>query len=141
MKRTLLVSMLVATAAFATSPALADHLNIAEAGIAVDGNKVTFPSVLIDKAGFIVIHEVLNDAPIVPASIGNAYLEAGTTENVEVTTDYPLKDGADYIAMLHYDTDGDAAYSFGEGMTDVDTPALNAEGAPYVKGFVAGGMM
>ncbi len=26
-------------------------------------------------------------------------------------------------------------YEFGEGMTDVDGPALNAEGAPYVKAF------
>ena len=140
MKRTLLAATAI-TAALAASPVLADHLNIAEAGIAVDGDKVTVPSVLIDKPGFIVIHEVLDGAPVVPASIGHAYLEAGTTENVEVTTDYPLKDGADYIAMLHYDTDEDGVYSFGEGMTDVDTPALTPEDAPYVKGFVAGGSM
>lgn len=130
-----------AAASFIAAPAFADHLNIEADGIMVDGSTVTVPSILIDKPGFVVIHEVLDGAPVVPASIGHVYIEAGTTENVAVTTDYPLKDGADYIAMLHYDTNGDGEYSFGEGMTDVDTPALNAEEQPYVQSFVAGSAM
>lgn len=136
-----LIAAAAATAAMLATPAFADHLNIAADGIAVDGDTVTIPSVLIDKPGFVVIHEVLDGAPVVPASIGHAYLEAGTSENVEITADYPLSDGADYIAMLHYDTDGDGVYSFGEGMTDVDGPALTPEDAPYVQAFVAGSMM
>jgi len=140
MKRMLIAAAVITTAMVGT-PAFADHLNIAADGIKVEGDKVTVPSVLIDESGFVVIHEVLDGAPIVPASIGHAYVEAGTSENVEITTDYPLADGADYIAMLHYDTDGDGVYSFGEGMTDVDTPALTPEDAPYMQGFVAGSMM
>lgn len=124
-------------AAVASAPALADHLNIAIDDVAVDGATVTIPSVLIDKPGFVVLHAVLDGKPVVPASIGHAYVEAGETMNVEITADYPLADGEDYIAMLHYDTNGDGEYSFGEGMTDVDTPALNAEEKPYVKMFKA----
>lgn len=120
------------------SPALADHLNIMEEGIATDGATVTVPSVLIDKPGFIVLHTVVDGEVTVPASIGHAYLEAGTTENVEITADYPLENGEDYIAMLHYDTNGNGEYEFGPGMTDVDGPALNAEDKPYVKPFKAG---
>ncbi|WP_421951402.1 DUF7282 domain-containing protein [Pelagibacterium sp.] len=136
-----IVALALASSALVAGPALADHLNIETDGIQVDGDMVTIASVLIDEPGFVVIHEVLDGSPVVPASIGHAYVEAGTTDGVEITTDYPLADGADYIAMLHYDTDGDGEYSFGEGMTDVDTPALNAEDAPYVQPFTAGASM
>lgn len=131
------LAVALASSLLVAGPALADHLNIAIDGVKVEGDTVTIPSVLIDKAGFVVIHEVLDGSPVVPASIGNAFVEAGTTQDVKISADYPLKDGADYIAMLHYDTDGDGVYSFGEGMTDVDTPALNAEEKPYVQAFTA----
>ncbi len=132
-----LAAIVLMGAAFAAAPALADHLNIAIDDVAIDGAKVTVPSVLIDKPGFVVLHAVLDGNPVVPASIGHAYVEAGETMNVVITADYPLAAGEDFIAMLHYDTDGDGVYSFGEGMTDVDTPALNAEQKPYVKMFKA----
>lgn len=135
MKKLAAIALIGAT--FAAAPALADHLNIAIDDVAVDGATVTIPSVLIDKPGFVVLHAVLDGNPVVPASIGHAYVEAGETMNVEITADYALAEGEDYIAMLHYDTDEDGEYSFGEGMTDVDTPALNAEDAPYVKMFTA----
>ena len=138
MRKTL--TLLAISAALGATPALADHLNLDVDGVKIDGAKVWIPSALIDKPGFVVLHAVVDGQVVVPASIGNAYIEAGTTENVEITADYPLKAGEDYIAMLHYDTDGDGTYSFGEGMTDVDTPALNAEEKPYVKPFKAGMM-
>lgn len=131
----------IATGILAAGPALADHLNIESEGIATDGNKVMVPSVLIDEPGFVVLHAVVDGNPIIPASIGHAYVEAGTTSDVTVEADYPLVDGEDFIAMLHYDTNGNGAYEFGEGMTDVDTPALNAEDKPYVKPFKAGAKM
>ena len=141
MKRNLAI-LAIAAGALAATPALADHLNITTEGVTTNGAVVVVPSVLIDQPGFIVIHEVLDGQVVVPQSIGNAYLEAGTTENVEITADYALVEGEDYILMLHYDTDGNGVYTFGEGMTDVDGPALNAEGAPYVQPFSAamGGM-
>ncbi len=128
--------LLAATAALAfATPAAADHLNIQSDGVAIDGAQVTFPSVKIDKDGFLVLHAVQGGRVIVPASIGHAMVPAGTRMDVTVAADYPLAAGEDYVAMLHYDTDGDGAYEFGEGMTDVDGPALNAEGQPYMKAF------
>jgi hypothetical protein len=128
------ILLAAAALAFAT-PAAADHLNIEAEGVAVDGAMVTFPSVKIDKDGFLVLHAVQGGEVVVPASIGHVMVPAGTTMDVTVTADYPLAAGEDYVAMLHYDTDGDGMYAFGEGMTDVDGPALNAEGQPYVKTF------
>lgn len=138
MKRTIAAISVAATAAFTAGPVLADHLNIDIEGLWNRGAAVIVSSVLIDKPGFIVIHEVVDGNVIVPASIGHTYLQAGTTINVDITADYGLVEGEDFILMLHYDTNGDGVYSFGEGNTDVDTPALNAEGAPYVKPFNGG---
>jgi len=132
-------TLLLATAAAATigvsAPAAADHLNIDADGVMIDGAMVTFPLVKIDEPGFLVLHAVVDGEVVVPASIGHVMVPAGTTEGVTVTADYPLVDGEDYIAMLHYDTDGDGMYGFGDGTTDVDGPALNAERQPYVKAF------
>lgn len=122
----------------AAGPALADHLNITTEGIWNRGAAVIVPSVTIDQPGFIVIHAVVDGQVVVPASIGHTYLHAGTTENVDITAAYGLVEGEDFILMLHYDTDGDGVYSFGEARTDVDTPALNAENAPYVQPFIGG---
>lgn len=128
----------LAACATAATPALADHLNIEIDGVWNKGAAVSVPSVLVDKAGFIVIHAVKDGNVVVPASIGHTYIQAGTTKNVEITADYPLDEGEDFIAMLHYDTNDDGVYSFGEGTTDVDTPALTAEGGAYVKPFTGG---
>jgi len=136
MKRTLAILSLAA-GAVAVTPALADHLNIDAESVWTKGAAVKISSVKIDEPGFVVLHAVQDGQPVVPASIGHTYVQAGTTENVEITADYALEEGEDFIAMLHYDTDGDGVYSFGEGSTDVDTPALNAEEQPYVKPFTA----
>lgn len=135
--RSLFVTAMFVASALGAAPALADHLNLDLEGVKTDGAMITIPSAMIDKPGFVVIHAVVGGEVVVPASIGHAYIESGTTENVTITADYALKDGEDYIAMLHYDTNGDGEYSFGDGMTDVDTPALNAEEKPYVKLFKA----
>lgn len=138
----ILTTLAVVLGVTVATPALADHLNIEIEGVWTKGAAVSVPSVLIDKPGFVVLHAVQNGEVIVPASIGHTYVQAGTTENVEITTDYPLAEGEDFIAMLHYDTNEDGVYSFGDGSTDVDTPALNAEEMPYVKPFTAmSGMM
>ncbi|MGJ3264584.1 MAG: DUF7282 domain-containing protein [Salinarimonas sp.] len=134
MTKTRILIAAAAALAFA-GPAAADHLDIEADGVRVDGAMVTFPSVKIDEPGFLVLHAVVGGEVVVPASIGHVMVPAGTTADVTVTADYPLAAGEDYIAMLHYDTDGDGAYEFGEGSTDVDGPALNAEGQPYVKPF------
>ena len=118
--------------------AFADHLNVETDGIWNRGAAVIVPSVLIDQPG-------IRCDPCRPrrpggraGSIGHTYVQAGTSTNVHITTDYPLAPGEDFILMLHHDTDNDGVYSFGEGNTDVDTPALNAEEAPYVQPFIGG---
>ncbi|WP_456299650.1 DUF7282 domain-containing protein [Pelagibacterium flavum] len=73
-----IVALALGSSALIAGPALADHLNIATDGIQVDGDTLTIPSVLIDEPGFVVIHEVLDGQPVVPASIGHAYVEGGT---------------------------------------------------------------
>ena len=116
--------------------AYAGHLNIDAENATMDGNSVTFPSVQIDKNGFVVIHAVRDGQVIVPGSVGHTMVEAGDTSDVTVEIGDSAADS--YVAMLHYDTDGDGEYSFGEGMTEVDTPALNAEKKPYVKPVKSG---
>jgi hypothetical protein len=123
-----------------SGPALADHLNIAVEGVKVDGASVTFPSVLIDKDGFVVLHQVENGEIVLPAAIGHAAVPTGTTENVTVTADMPLEAGREYHAMIHYDTNGNGEYEFGEGSTDVDTPGMRPDGTAYGQMFTAGGM-
>jgi hypothetical protein len=93
MRRTLFVLAAALGATF-SGPALADHLNIKVEGLTVNGADVTFPSVLIDKDGFIVLHEVQNGDIVLPQSIGHAAVSAGTTENVTVTPTSPLKKAA-----------------------------------------------
>ena len=121
-------------AAFGTAAA-ADHLDIMLEGATTAGNMVTVPGVEIDMPGFLVVHAVVDGQPVIPSSIGHTMIPAGTTMNVSVPIDSEFMAGSTYMLMLHYDTDGDGVYSFGEGMTDVDTPAMNAEGAPYTVMF------
>ena len=123
-----------------SGPALADHLNIAVEGVTVQGADVTFPSVLIDKDGFVVLHQVENGEIVLPQSIGHTAVSAGTTENVKVTADMQLEEGREYHAMIHYDTNNNGEYEFGEGSTEIDTPGMRPDGTAYGQMFTAGGM-
>lgn len=134
MKRILM--SLSATAMIATGAAAA-NLSIDKSEISSNGTTVTVPGVDIDKPGFVVIHAMENGKPVEPGSIGHTYVDKGMNESVKVTTDMPLASGEQYIAMLHYDTDGDQKYSFGKGSTDVDTPAMDSNGKPYEVTFTA----
>jgi len=120
--------------------AKADHLNIMLDGATSTGDVINVPGVLIDQPGFLVVHAMTADGPVVPASIGHTMLAAGMSEDVGVTIEGGLMAGTTYMLMLHYDTDGDGIYSFGEGMTDVDTPALKADGSPYTTLFMTPAM-
>ncbi len=126
----------VAVTALSANPALAGHLNIDAENAEVNGTKITFPAVKIDKPGFVVIHAIKNGQPVIPSSIGHTMVEAGDSTDVVVEVDSTDTEG--YLAMLHYDTDGDGVYSFGESRTDVDGPALTAKKEPYVKPVKAG---
>lgn len=123
--------------ALAASPAFAKHLNIAVDGAKVMGDAIVFPSVLIDKDGYVVIHEVKDGAAVIPGSIGNAAVKAGTTENVSVPV-VGATSGTEYMAMIHYETNGNSTYDFGDGSTDIDTPGMKPDNTPYALQFKPG---
>lgn len=131
MKR-IAIAAAVATAALSAGAAQAEHLNIAVEGATFKGDTITFPSVLMDKPGWLVIHAVENGAPVVPGSEGHVWLPAGESRDVSVDVSGMVMKGADYNAMLHYETNGNESYDFGPGSTDVDTPAMKADGTPYM---------
>lgn len=135
MLRRLLIATAAATA-LSTGSAFAAHLNIDADNAKMNGSKITFPAVKIDKPGFVVIHAVKGGQPVIPESIGHTMVKAGDSKDVVVTIESMSDEG--YIAMLHYDTDDDGKYSFGKDRTDVDGPALNAKKMPYVKPVKAG---
>ncbi|WP_181703161.1 DUF7282 domain-containing protein [Chthonobacter albigriseus] len=137
MTRLTAAAVVLAAATGFAGPALADHVNVSVDKVTAADGTVTFGSVKIDKDGFIVVHAVKDGAPVLPGNVGHAPVKAGTTENVAVPIE-GLEAGGTYMVMLHYDTDGDGKYGFGEGMTDVDTPAVTPKNEPWMKEFKAG---
>ena len=95
------------------------------AGVKIDGATATFANVAADKDGYLVIHTMLDGAPVVPASIGHVAVKAGENPDVAVKIDYDFVKGEKYFAMLHEETNGNTSYDFGAGKTDVDTPAMS----------------
>ena len=75
------------------SPAAADHLKIETEGVKAMDGALVFPMVKIDKPGFLVIHAVKDGKPVVPGSLGSAYVGAGTTGDVMVKlSEAPMMD-------------------------------------------------
>jgi hypothetical protein len=134
--RTLIAAL--AVACLPGGAALADHLNIATEGAEIGTGSVVFPMVKIDMNGYVVVHAVRDGAPVIPASLGHAAVPAGESMDVEVPIE-GLAPGS-YIAMIHYETNGNGTYDFGEGMTDVDTPGMRPDGTPYAVPFEVGQM-
>ncbi len=134
------LALAAATTVAAAGIAQADHLNIDVAGATIDGDAVVFPSVLIDQDGYVVIHAVEDGAPVLPGSIGHTAVAAGTTEDVSVTVEGGAMEGADYVAMIHYETNDNDTYDFGEEMTDVDTPGMKPDNTAYALPFNVGAM-
>lgn len=119
----------LAITALTGGAALADHLNITTEGARVEGGSVVFPAVKIDMDGYVVVHQVEGGAPVLPGSIGHTMVMAGDTTDVMVPVE-GLAAGS-YMAMIHYETNGNGTYDFGEDMTDVDTPGMRPDGTAY----------
>lgn len=115
--------------------AQADHLSITVPGASFKGDTITFPAVMTDKPGWLVIHAVEDGQPVIPASIGHTMIPAGTSTDVTVQLDQRVMKGSDYLVMLHYETNGNGAYDFGPGNTADDLPAMKADGTPYMIQF------
>lgn len=114
--------------------AQADHLNIDVKAATVKDGTIVFPSVKIDKDGYVVIHAVKDGKPVLPGSIAHTAVKAGTTSNVAVKVP-GAKAGTDYVAMIHYETNGNATYDFGASSTSVDTPGMRPDNTPYALPF------
>jgi uncharacterized protein (DUF2141 family) len=133
--RKLFAGLLLGAAA-AAGAASADHLNITTEGARVDGGMVVFPAVKIDMDGYVVVHAVEGGSPVLPGSIGHTAVPAGISSDVAVAVE-DLAPG-DYVAMIHYETNGNGTYDFGEGMADVDTPGMRPDDTPFAVPFTLG---
>lgn len=77
-----------------------------------DSTAITFPEVLIEKPGFLVLHPVMDGRPNGDMVSGFAYLEAGQNENVTIRIDHPADVGSKFLVMLHSDVDQDRVLDF-----------------------------
>ncbi|HEV7291863.1 MAG TPA: hypothetical protein VGN79_06040 [Devosia sp.] len=141
MKSAGLAMGLVAITLAGTTPSFADHLNIDVDGATIEDGAFVFPAVKIDQDGYVVIHAVEDGQPVLPTSIGHTAVPAGDSEDVRVEVEGGAMEGTEYVAMIHYETNDNDTYDFGEGNTDVDTPGMRPDNTAYALPFsVAGGM-
>lgn len=94
------------------------------------GGSVTISTVGMPSTGWVVIHEMRNGKPVVPASIGNVYVPAGPSKNVVVALSTPVKAGDQVMAMLHLDTGVPKVYEFGNGGNEVQDKPVIRNGKP-----------
>lgn len=89
-----------------------------------DSTAITFPKVVIETPGFIVLHPVIDGRPNGDMVSGFAYLDAGETEDVTLQIDHPADVGTKFLVMLHSDTNGDRVLDFNfveDGINVADT--------------------
>jgi hypothetical protein len=85
------------------------------------GNSVMVSSVIMEKKGFVVIHEKDNES--LGKIIGSSALfEAGESNNVSISLREPLQGGKKYLAVLDIDN-GDGVFRPG-----VDHPVMSNDG-------------
>ena len=77
-----------------------------------DSVALTFPEVVIEAPGFLVLHPVMDGRPNGDVVSGFAYLNAGTNENVTIRLDTPADAGRKFLVMLHSDVDNDRVLDF-----------------------------
>ena len=77
-----------------------------------DSVALTFPQVVIEKPGFLVLHPVMDGRPNGDVVSGFAYLEAGTNQDVTIRLNTPADAGRRFLVMLHNDVDNDRVLDF-----------------------------
>ena len=92
-------------------------------------SEVVVSLAVLEKAGYVVIHEDDNGVP--GAIIGASALLPTGGENIRVAVDKTLVDGSVYYAMLHVD-DGDDTYDPAK-----DKPVTDAQGNIILMSFTA----
>jgi len=92
------------------------------------GNTLTVASVKIANDGWLVVHAMVDGAPVLPSIIGKVAIKAGTTKNVVIELDDATKAGDTVLTMLHVDAGSVGEYEF----PGADVPVV-ADGGPVVK--------
>ncbi|MFC4357742.1 twin-arginine translocation signal domain-containing protein [Halobium salinum] len=108
-----------------------------------DGTTVHLPYADLSEGGFVAIHDAsLLDGEVLESVVGvSEYLEAGRTEDIEVTLfegvpggDFDrdsLEDGEQLYAMPHFDTNENDTYDFVESEGQADGP-YTMDGEPVL---------
>ena len=73
---------------------------------------ISFPEVTIEKAGWLVLHPVIDGRPDGDIVSGFAYLDPGQNENVTVRIQHPADADDRFLVMLHSDVDQDRVFDF-----------------------------
>lgn len=73
---------------------------------------ITFPEVTIERAGWLVLHPVIDGRPDGDIVSGFAYLDQGQSENVTIKIQHPADAGDKFLVMLHGDVDQDRVFDF-----------------------------
>jgi len=64
---------------------------------------LTFPEVVIEGPGWLVLHPVINGRPDGDMVSGFAYLSEGQNKDVTIQIDHPADAGDKFLVMLHSD--------------------------------------
>ncbi|WP_422345792.1 DUF7282 domain-containing protein [Parasphingorhabdus sp.] len=99
---------------------------------------ISFPAVTIEKAGWIVLHPVIDGRPDGDIVSGFAYLNPGESENVTVHIQHPAGAGDKFLVMLHGDVDQDRVFDFvfvEDGINVEDTAVF--EGSRMIAHLIA----
>jgi len=73
---------------------------------------LVFPNVTIEKAGWLVLHPIIDGRPNGDMVSGFTYLAPGRTENATILTDHRADTGDKFLVMLHSDVDQDRVFDF-----------------------------
>lgn len=100
------------------------HNSILIEGATRSGATLRFPSVRIDRNGFLVMHPFRDGAPVPTEYVGAAPVLEGITHDVRITLADAPETGAMFIVMLHYDMNDDRIFDFNDGITVPDAPVF-----------------
>lgn len=77
-----------------------------------DSTALVFPEIVIEKAGFLVLHPIVDGKPNGDMVSAFTYLEAGQHKDVTIRIDHPADTGEKFMVMLHTDVNQDQVLDF-----------------------------
>jgi hypothetical protein len=83
-----------------------------ESKFRANSTAIVFPQVVIEKAGWLVLHPVIDGRPNGDMVSGYTYLSPGQNKDVTIRTDHPVDPGDKFLVMLHHDVNQDRVFDF-----------------------------